>query len=93
MANGQQLILDKTTVFVIRMSLVTLDPAISILLAHAPVWVNAPPCRVAAAFPSPAEDHGVKRLALMEQLIKHPRATFLLRVRGESMKDAGNIRQ
>ena len=25
----------------------------------------------------------------MDQLIKHPQATFLLRVRGESMKDAG----
>ena len=30
-----------------------------------------------------------KRLDLMEQLIKHPQATFLLPVRGESMKDAG----
>ena len=89
MANGQQPILDKKTVFVIRMSLVTLDLAIPILLAHAPVWVNALPCRVAAGFPSPAEDHAVKRLDLMEQLIKHPQATFLLRVRGESMKDAG----
>lgn len=26
----------------------------------------------------------------MQQLIKHPQATFLLRVRGESMKGAGN---
>lgn len=25
----------------------------------------------------------------MEQLIKHPQATFMLRVRGDSMKDAG----
>lgn len=25
----------------------------------------------------------------MEQLIKHPQATYLLRVRGESMKDVG----
>ena len=71
------------------MSLVTLDLAIPILLAHAPVWVNALPCRVAAGFPSPAEDHAVKRLDLMEQPIKHPQATFLLRMRGESMKDAG----
>lgn len=83
--NGQQPILDKTTVFVIFMSLVTLDLAILIRLAHAPAWVNALPCRVAAGFPSPAEDHAVKRLDLMKQLIKHPQATFLLRVRGESM--------
>ena len=71
------------------MSLVTLDLATPIPLAHTPVWVNALPCRVAAGFPSPAEDHAVKRVDLMEQLIKHPQATFLLRVRGESMKDAG----
>ena len=31
----------------------------------------------------------VQRVDLMAQLIKHPQATFLLRVRGESMKDAG----
>lgn len=71
------------------MPFVTLDLATPIPLAHAPVWVNALPCRIAAGFPSPAEDHAVKRVDLMEQLIKHPQATFLLRVRGESMKDAG----
>jgi len=31
----------------------------------------------------------VQRVDLMAQLIKHPQATFLLRVRGESMRDAG----
>ena len=84
-----QPILYKTSVFVICMSLVTLDLATPIPVAPTPVWVNGLPCRVAAGFPSPAEDHAVKRLDLMEQLIKHPQATFLLRVRGESMKDAG----
>ena len=58
-------------------------------ISHLPIWVNALPCRVAAGFPSPAEDHAIKRVDLMEQLIKHPQATFLLRVRGESMRDAG----
>lgn len=67
----------------------TLDFATPTPLAHVPVWVNALPCRVAAGFPSPANDHAVKRIDLMDQLIKHPQATFLLRVRGESMKDAG----
>ena len=51
--------------------------------------VNVLPCKVAAGFPSPADDHAVQRIDLMAQLIKHPQATFLLRVRGESMKDAG----
>ena len=67
----------------------SLDLATPIPLAQAPLWVNALPCLVAAGFPSPAEDHMVQRLDLMAQLIKHPQATFLLRVRGESMKDAG----
>ena len=52
-------------------------------------WVNSFPVCVAAGFPSPAEDHLVQRIDLMAQLIQHPQATFLLRVRGESMRDAG----
>ena len=67
----------------------TLDFATPVPLAHTPLWINALPCRIAAGFPSPADDHAVKRIDLMEQLITHPQATFLLRVRGESMKDAG----
>ena len=51
--------------------------------------ISVLPAKVAAGFPSPAEDHAVQRVDLMAQLIKHPQATFLLRVRGESMKDAG----
>ncbi len=60
-----------------------------VALSLMPSMVRELPCRVAAGFPSPAEDHAVQRLDLMAQLIKHPQATFLLRVRGESMKDAG----
>jgi DNA polymerase V len=45
--------------------------------------------KVCAGFPSPAEDFAVKRIDLSEILIKHPQATFMLRVSGESMKDAG----
>jgi DNA polymerase V len=44
---------------------------------------------VQAGFPSPAEDHQIERIDLMSQLIKHPQATFMLRVSGESMRDAG----
>ncbi len=58
-------------------------------LALTPTVLNMLPARVAAGFPSPAEDHAVQRIDLMAQLIKHPAATFLLRVRGESMKEAG----
>ena len=44
---------------------------------------------VQAGFPSIAEDHAVSRIDLMDELIKHPQATVMLRVRGDSMKDAG----
>ncbi len=44
---------------------------------------------VAAGFPSPAEDHAVKRIDLNDVLIRHPQATFMMRARGDSMKDAG----
>ena len=60
-----------------------------VALSQVPTWLNVLPCTVAAGFPSPAEDHAVQRLDLMAHLIKHPQATFLLRVRGESMKGAG----
>ena len=44
---------------------------------------------VQAGFPSPAEDFTVKRIDLTAELIVHPQATFLLRVSGDSMRDAG----
>lgn len=43
---------------------------------------------VSAGFPSPAEDTIEKTLDLNELLIKHPAATFFVRVQGSSMKDA-----
>lgn len=43
---------------------------------------------VTAGFPSPAEDFVEKKLDLNELIIKHPAATFFVRVQGDSMKDA-----
>jgi DNA polymerase V len=45
--------------------------------------------KVAAGFPSPAEDYIEDNLDLNEHLIKHPAATFLVRVSGTSMINAG----
>ena len=45
--------------------------------------------RVAAGFPSPADDYVEVGIDLNEQLIRHPTSTFFLRVSGESMLDAG----
>lgn len=44
---------------------------------------------VAAGFPSPAEDYMEGTLDLNRHLIKHPAATFFVRVTGDSMIDAG----
>lgn len=44
--------------------------------------------RVEAGFPSPAEDHVDQALDLNEHLVSHPAATFFVRVKGNSMKDA-----
>ncbi len=45
--------------------------------------------RVAAGSPSPAEDYVEGRIDLNRELIKHPLATFYIRVEGDSMIDAG----
>ena len=46
-------------------------------------------CTVRAGFPSPADDWLEDQLDLNHLLIKNPPATFLLRVSGDSMKNAG----
>jgi len=46
-------------------------------------------CSVAAGFPSPADDYVDKTLDLNELIITHPAATFFVRVKGYSMRDAG----
>ncbi|EOE0842228.1 LexA family protein [Pseudomonas sp. NPDC077186] len=45
--------------------------------------------RVAAGFPSPAEDHIEASLSLDELCVVHPAATFFLRVVGDSMTGLG----
>ena len=50
-----------------------------------PLGLSKIPC----GFPSAAEDWIEAELDLNEKLIKSPPSTFLFRVEGESMKDAG----
>jgi len=45
--------------------------------------------KVAAGFPSPADDYIEKTLDLNELLVKKPAATFFARAQGESMLGAG----
>lgn len=46
-------------------------------------------CGVSAGFPSPADDYIQGRLDLNELMIRHPAATFFVRVAGDSMIGAG----
>jgi DNA polymerase V len=45
--------------------------------------------KIAAGFPSPADDYVEDRIDLNQHLIRHKEATFFLRVKGESMLSAG----
>jgi DNA polymerase V len=44
---------------------------------------------IKAGFPSPADDYVDMKLDLNEFIVKHPAATFFVRVEGESMINAG----
>lgn len=45
--------------------------------------------RLPAGFPSPADDYAEGKLDLNKHLIKHPAATFFVRVTGDSMIEVG----
>lgn len=53
------------------------------------IEIEGPPPVVPAGFPSPAEDHYTGPVSLDRNLIRNPAATFVLRVSGFSMIDAG----
>ena len=50
---------------------------------------SSPRSSVAISFGSPASESGVTRLDLNDILIRHPQAAFLMRITGDSMRDAG----
>jgi DNA polymerase V len=52
-------------------------------------WLPLVTYSVRAGFPSPAEDFCAQRLELNTMLVKHPETTFMVRVRGDSMVNAG----
>ena len=45
--------------------------------------------KVAAGFPSPADDYLEEKIDINQYLIRHPASTFLVRASGESMINAG----
>lgn len=44
---------------------------------------------MAISFGSPASESGVTRLDLNQILVRHPQAAFLMRIAGDSMREAG----
>lgn len=55
------------------------------------IQINLPlfASKVSAGFPSPADDHLEASIDLNQQYIKHPAATFFVKVQGHSMIGAG----
>lgn len=60
-------------------------PALHIKKLRRPLFLSSVP----AGFPSPADDYIERQLDLNEYFVKHPAATFYIRVTGESMTGAG----
>lgn len=58
-------------------------------LSPSPLNVVLFSCAISAGFPSPAADHTQKRINLTDELVLHPEATFLFRITGDSMINAG----
>ena len=65
-------------------------------LIHQPIavdavalWLDVCGWQVSAGFPSPAADHAQKRIDLNQQLIRNKAATYIFRVKGDSMTGAG----
>ena len=55
----------------------------------AKVWLQVCGWKVSAGFPSPAADHTRKRIDLNDHLIRNREATFIFRVKGDSMIGIG----
>src|SRR5574343_2052122 len=72
-------------------SIVELDfePGVPYPLSDTPVFVRELLGSTCAGFPSPAEDLQERRINLNDHLVTHPQATFIIRVRGMSMVEAG----
>ncbi|MBU2768405.1 translesion error-prone DNA polymerase V autoproteolytic subunit [Acidithiobacillus ferrivorans] len=68
-----------------RAGLSILHPAPNARPGHRPIFIS----KIAAGFPSPADDYVERRLDLNQHCIHHPEATFFLRVSGHSMTGAG----
>ena len=53
------------------------------------LWLDVCGWQVRAGFPSPAADHTEERIDLNKQLIRNKAATYIFRVKGDSMTGVG----
>ena len=67
------------------MKIISIHPADTTSKNDRPLFLSS----IRAGFPSPADDYLDKRIDLNEHLIKHPAATFFVKVKGDSMIKAG----
>ena len=68
---------------------VSLDLTRPVAASTLAATINLLDFRMPAGFPSPAEDHLVRRCDLVDLLSTHPQATYFMRVRGDSMIGVG----
>jgi len=71
------------------MKSVAVSRLLRVLVPETKVWLQVCPWRVPAGFPSPAADYAHKRIDLNEHLIRNKEATFVFRVKGDSMNGVG----
>ena len=60
-----------------------------VLVEASPLWLDVCGWLVPAGFPSPAADHTEERIDLNKQLIRNKAATYIFRVKGDSMTGVG----
>lgn len=60
-----------------------------VLVEVSPMWLDVCGWKVPAGFPSPAADHTQEMIDLNKQLIRNKEATYIFRVKGDSMTGAG----
>ena len=71
------------------MSSLSISSNFPVLLSPQPLWLDVCAWKVPDGFPSPAADHAQERIDLNKQLIRNQEATYLFRVKGDSMTGIG----
>lgn len=71
------------------MKSIAVSRLLRVLVPETKVWLQVCPWRVPAGFPSPAADYAHKRIDLNDHLIRNANATYVHRVKGDSMIDIG----